>query len=92
MHKVEFCDRVAADYGCTKKMAAEAFDMVFQTLYNVLTEGEELSVVDFGKFALVNRSPRTARDMHTQELIQIPAKKAVKFKPGKHLKEAVAGL
>ncbi|GHT97614.1 DNA-binding protein HU-beta [Alphaproteobacteria bacterium] len=54
-----------------------------------LAKGEEVTLVGFGSFSRVERSARTGRDFKTGESTTVPAYRAVKFKPGKNLKEAV---
>lgn len=50
----------------------------------VAHDEEEVKVPDFGIFSPVERSARTGRNPQTGEEIQIPAKKAVKFKASKN--------
>ena len=51
-------------------------------------KGEDVSIVDFGQFCVAERAARRARDFRTGKEMVVPAMKAVKFKPGKSLKEA----
>ncbi|GHT94554.1 transcriptional regulator [Alphaproteobacteria bacterium] len=54
-----------------------------------LANGQEISLVGFGSFSRVERSAREGRDFKTGKSINVPAYKAVRFKPGKGLKDAV---
>ena len=54
-------------------------------------KGEDVSIVDFGQFCVAERAARRARDFRTGKEMVVPAMKAVKFKPGKSLKEAANG-
>ncbi|NTV17779.1 MAG: HU family DNA-binding protein, partial [Chlorobiaceae bacterium] len=56
-----------------------------------LKNGEDVSLVGFGTFSIVDRAEREGRNPLTGEAITIAAKKVVKFKPGKTLKEEVGG-
>ena len=46
-----------------------------------------MSISGFGSFKVVQRKARKGRNPRTGEALQIPASKAVKFTPGKTLKE-----
>lgn len=44
-------------------------------------EGESLSIHGFGSFRAITKNPRKARNPKTGETIDVPAKRAVKFRP-----------
>jgi DNA-binding protein HU-beta len=45
-------------------------------------------LVGFGTFQVVKRAARSGRNPRTGEPLKIPAKKVVKFAPGKKLEDA----
>jgi len=90
MKKAEFIDAVAAKSGLSKKDANEAVTAVLDTITEALTSGKTVSFIGFGSFSTVERAAREARVPLTGKTVQIPARKAVKFKVGKSLKDAVA--
>lgn len=92
MKKNEFVALLAERYDLTKKEAAEMYDMVFGTLAEVVSEGNEVSITGLGSVKIEMRSARTSRNPRTGEAIDVPAKKTPKFKFSKNIKEAVAGL
>lgn len=92
MNKNEFVALLAERYELTKKEAAEMYDMVFGTLAEVVSEGNEVSIIGLGSVKIVMQSARTSRNPRTGEVIDVPAKKAPKFKFSKNIKEAVAKL
>lgn len=53
------------------------------------SRGENINLVGFGNFEIAKRAARQARNFKTKEIINVPASKTVKFKPGKGLKDAV---
>ena len=54
-----------------------------------MKKGDDVALVGFGTFSVVNRVERIGRNFKTGKNIPIPASKSVKFKAGKTLKEAV---
>ena len=89
MNKAELVDAVAVESGLTKSDASGAVESVFNTIGNQLRQGNSVSVVGFGQFAVSDRAARTGRNPRTGEEIAIAASRAPKFKAGKQLKDAV---
>lgn len=89
MNKREFIEAYAACAGMTKAEAKKNVDAFLELIKNTLVEGEEIVLPGFGKFEVKERKERTARNPQTGEMIIVPAVKAVHFKAGKFLKDAV---
>lgn len=90
--KKDFIAEMASRCEITKVEAAEQFEDVFSVLKELLSEGNDVAIPDFGKFEIKERAERTGRNPATGEAIIIPAKKAIGFKVGKNLKESVKQL
>jgi DNA-binding protein HU-beta len=73
----------------TNAQAEAAYDGLFKILTDALKQGDSIAVSGFGSFKVVERKARTGRNPRTGEEIAIPASKAVKFTPGKALKESL---
>lgn len=75
--------------GITKKQAnivlVELAQLAYKNAKNTFT------LPGIGKLVLVNRKARQGRNPATGEVIQIPAKKVVKFRVAKACKDAVLG-
>ena len=71
----------------TLAQAEAAYDGLFAILTETLKKGDSIAISGFGKFKVVERKARKGRNPQTGEEIWIPARKAVKFTPGKSLKE-----
>jgi integration host factor subunit beta len=54
-----------------------------------LRKGNRLEFRDFGVFEIKERSPRVAQNPKTMEKVTVPAKRAVKFKVGRLMRESV---
>jgi len=87
--KTDLISLVAEKSGLTKKGAARAVDAFCEAVKEAAAKGEKVILPGFGAFAVVTAKERKGRDLRTGEEIVIPAKKAVRFRPGKLLKEAV---
>ncbi|MCX2809660.1 HU family DNA-binding protein [Bacillus sp. ChL18] len=89
MNKTEFVGEVAEKLGVTKKEAAPKVEAVFNVIVETLTKGESIKIPGVGTFEVRERAARKGRNIQTGEEIEIPASKAVKFKPAKALKDSV---
>ena len=90
MTKKEFVDLYFQKGEFTTKVDAEKKAMAFlATIEEVLEKGDEISFLGFGKFEVTERAARTCRNPQTGEEMKVEAKKSVKFKAGKALKDAI---
>ena len=91
MNKTQFIASLAPHYNGSKKEAAHAVEIVFDSIVRNIHKGEDVTINDFGKFKKVDRKARKGRNPFTGETIQIKASKKVRFLPAKALKEVVSG-
>lgn len=70
----------------TKKQAGAAYEAVIAAVQEALAEEENVNLTNFGSFSVSLRKARTGVNPKTGEQINIPETKAVKFTPGKALK------
>jgi DNA-binding protein HU-beta len=89
MNKNELVAAVADKAGLTKGQASDALDAALDTITTSLKSGDEVRLLGFGNFVVADRKATTARNPQTGAVINVPASKAPKFKPGKALKDAV---
>ena len=91
MTKEEFIEDIAKDTNMTKEKAATALNAILEGIQNALAGDEgKISLVGFGTFSKVHRKARQGVNPATGEKIKIKARNAVKFQPGKNLKNGVA--
>ena len=90
MTKAEFVSLVASKADLTKKDSEKALDAIIASIEETLKKGESVTFVGFGTFSISERAARTAKVPSTGKEVKVPAKKVVKFKVGKNLKDAVA--
>ncbi len=89
MKKVELVEAVAEEAGLTKADATRAIDATFKTITDALVKGDKVPLVGFGTFAVSERAAREGRNPRTGATVQIAARKAITFKAGSALKDAV---
>ncbi len=91
MSKAELVEKIAEQAKLTKVDAERALNAFINVVTASLKEGEDVALVGFGTFTIGDRAERQGRNPQTGEVITISAKKVVKFKPGKALKEELGG-
>jgi DNA-binding protein HU-beta len=91
MNKAQFIAALAPHFNGSKKEAAHAVDIVFDTIVRNISAGNDVMINDFGKFKKVDRKARMGRNPFTGETIKIKASKKARFLPAKALKEVIAG-
>ncbi|MBD7978036.1 MULTISPECIES: HU family DNA-binding protein [Pseudomonas] len=89
MNKAELIEAIAASADLPKTTAARALDAITESITNALKNGDSVSLVGFGTFAVKERAAREGRNPQTGATLQIAAAKLPGFKPGKGLKDAV---
>lgn len=91
MNKAELINAAAEKAGLSKKDTETAINAALDVIAENLSDGEKIQLVGFGSFEVKDRAARVGRNPKTKEEIEIPASKVPVFKPGKALKDAVAG-
>ena len=91
MNKAQFIAALAPHFNGSKKDAAHAVDVVFDTIVRNMSAGNDVMINDFGKFKKVDRKARMGRNPFTGETIKIKASKKARFLPAKALKEIISG-
>jgi nucleoid DNA-binding protein len=71
-----------------EKLAEAAVKGFEQVVEEAVSKGQEINLPGFGKFAVTLKPARTGRNPKTGEAVEIETRYAVKFKPGKALKDA----
>ena len=89
MNKSELISKVAEKTGLTKADSAKALNGVLDTISESLSDGEKVTLIGFGTFAVNDLAARKGRNPQTGKAIDILARKKPAFKAGKQLKELV---
>jgi DNA-binding protein HU-beta len=86
--KAQIADHLAQKTELSKKQVLHVLEELAQLAYGEAKNG--FTVPGFGKLVVVDRPARMGRNPRTGEQIQIPAKRAVKFRLSKEAKDGVA--
>lgn len=85
MNKADLIAAVAANAEISKVKAAAAVDGAINAIIDALKKDENVQLIGFGTFAVVKKAARKGINPATKAVINIPAKKVVKFKAGAKL-------
>ena len=89
MNKTEFINAVAEKSGLSKVDYKKAVEAFIQTISNEMKEGGKISLLGFGSFSTTEKAARKGVNPKTKEVIDIPARKVVKFKAGAELTDKI---
>ena len=90
MNKGELIDQIADKAECTKRDADAILSALLDTIVDVVSGGDKVTLVGFGSFEVKDRQAREGRNPATGKPIQIPATRVPVFSAGKVFKEKVA--
>lgn len=89
MTKIDIINKVSEQTRLSKVKAEEAVELVLDLMKKTLKNGEPIILRRFGSFQVRQKRERVGRNPKTGQEAGIPARKVVRFKYGKHFKEAV---
>ena len=85
--KKELVDRVADLTGNKRVVVKKIVQTFLDQIINELGKGNRLEFRDFGVFETKQRAARMAQNPKTLERVRVPAKRSVKFKTGRLMKQ-----
>ena len=66
-----------------RKDVEKIFEIIFSEILEALARGDNVEIRGFGTYKTVKRKARVGRNPKNSELVQIPEKKAIKWKTSK---------
>ncbi len=85
MNKTELINAVAEKANLSKAQAKAALDATLNTISEALLKEDKVALIGFGTFSVAEKPAHLKHQPRTKEKIEIPARKAVKFKAGADL-------
>lgn len=89
MTKKELVNSIAEDAGLSIKDAGNALNAFIASFAEAMKKGERIQLPGMGTFNVIQRSARTVRNPRTGAQLNIPEKKAIKFKAAAALNEGL---
>ncbi len=90
--KKELIDRIADQEDCSRVLVKRVLQSFLDNIIEELSNGNRLEFRDFGVFESRARAPRRAQNPKTLDKVSVPAKRAVRFKVGRVMRERVAAI
>ena len=85
--KKEIIDRIAESTNTQRAVVKPVVQVFLDEIINELTKNNRLEFRDFGVFETKIRAARKAQNPKTMEQVRVPAKRNVKFKMGRLMKQ-----
>jgi len=85
--KKEVIDRIAENTNTKRTVVKPVIQSFLDEIINELANNNRLEFRDFGVFETKMRAARTAQNPKTMEQVRVPAKRNVKFKMGRLMKQ-----
>ena len=89
MNKASLISLVSEMSEMSKTDVKKVLEATVSALNKGLSEGEKVLLTGFGSFNVVERAPRVGINPKTLKPMNIPAKKFVKFVPGKDISKNI---
>jgi nucleoid DNA-binding protein len=90
--KKDIAKAIAHRSGIQQVQALAIVQGVFDGIVETLAGQGRIELRNFGVFEVKRRKPRKARNPRTGKAVEVPAKLAVAFKPGRAMEQRVRGL
>jgi integration host factor subunit beta len=90
--KKELVARIADRTAQTKVIARDIIQMFLDEIIQELGRGNRLEFREFGVFEIKERAARKAQNPRTLEKVDVPAKRVVKFRVGRLMKQRVGAI
>ena len=93
MTKRDLIVRISKETGLVQEDVQVVLQKTLDYITESLVRGENIEFRNFGVFEVRQRNARIGRNPHKPEhVVEIPACKVVKFKPGKEMKTLIESL
>ena len=89
MTKAELIAEIASKANLSKADTEKSLNSFVEVAKKTLKKEGKLALAGFGSFEVAKRKARKGRNPQTGEPINIKARKVVKFRPGKALKDSM---
>jgi len=82
----DICDKIAADLELSSDLVNDVLVTFFDVFRKTILTGDKIELRNFGVFQMITRQSKMARNLKTNEPIQLPERRYLSFKPGREMK------
>ena len=82
MNKSELVKAAAAKAEVSAALAAKVLDAALEAAVEAVKKGEGVQLVGYASVSVAQKAARKAKNPRTGAIVNVPAKKVVKIKPG----------
>jgi len=82
MNKLALIEAAAKKAQVSKAEAAKIIDAALEAAVEAVKKGEGVQLIGYANIVIANKAARKAKNPRTGAVINIPAKKVVRIKPG----------
>jgi len=87
--KRDLIERIASETGVKRSDVRSVIQSFLDRVTDELGRGNRLEFRDFGVFEVKERAPRVAQNPKTLEPVEVPAKRTVRFRSGRQMREII---
>ncbi len=81
--------KISQDTGVKQVVVKEVVQRTFDTILGALCAGKRIELRNFGVFQVKTRKKRIGRNPKTGQVIPVPERQTVVFKPGLEMKQLI---
>lgn len=89
MTKKDIALKVADATGIKQIVVKKVLEGIFDCVVESLLRDEKIELRNFGVFKVKTRRPRIGRNPRTGQIVPVPTRKVVVFKPGLEMKQKI---
>lgn len=89
MRKRDIVLKISQDTGVRQVVVKDVVQRTFDAIFEALKEGRRIELRNFGVFQVKKRKRRIGRNPKTGEVVPVPERHTVIFKPGLEMKQAI---
>ena len=90
--KSDLINIIAENLGFTKKDVRAVVNTLFDTISDIIVEGNVITIQKFGRFFVRDAKPRSFKKVNTQEIIEVGERKLPKMRFSKELVSRVKSV
>ena len=89
MRKRDIVLKISQESGVKQVVVKEIVQRVFDSILESLRDGKRIELRNFGVFQVKTRKKRIGRNPKTGEVVPVPERQTVVFKPGLEMKKEI---